>query len=228
MHTSLSSRRHTHWHTHIEYYNCITVSVSLYRVGVGAIVCLCVCAYNKKHTHTQNAPKWKTTSAATTRTITTTSSSGHKLTALGRLAIYVPKMANGSRRAGSIQEQPGEPRVPAPAPSPFPFPLHFADNHSKLHKCMANKCEASERSSRKPPGAARHCRCQSRCRCWASILASTHHVRFGALGLDTQSHTHTRTSTPACSCKLKQRRLAFKCKRRAAKKLTNTTQIEKP
>lgn len=112
-HPSPSSRRHTHWHTHIEYYNCITVSVSLYRVGVGAIVCLCVCAYNKKHTHTQNAPKWKTTSAATTRTITTTSSSGHKLTALGRLAIYVPKMANGSRRAGSIQEQPGEPRVPA-------------------------------------------------------------------------------------------------------------------
>lgn len=78
-----------------------------------------------------------------------------------------------------------------PPSFPFPFPLHVADNHSKLHKCMANKCEASERSSRKPPGAARHCRCQSRCRCWASILASTHHVRFGALGLDTHSHTHT-------------------------------------
>lgn len=49
-----------------------------------------------------------------------------------------------------------------------------------------------------------------------------------ALWGSTHTRTHTRTSTPACSCKLKQRRLAFKCKRRAAKKLTNTTQIEKP
>lgn len=111
-----------------------------------------------------------------------------------------------------------------PSTFPQPIPLRVADNHSKLHKCMANKCEASERSSRKPPGAARHCRCQNRCRCRASILAPTHHVRFSALGLD----THSRTNAPVCSCKLKQHRFAFKCKRRAAKKLTHTTQIEKP
>lgn len=55
------------------------------------------------------------------------------------------------------------------------------------------------------------------------------HTMFAlALWGSTHTLTHTRTSTPACSCKLKQRRLAFKCKRRAAKKLTNTTQIEKP
>lgn len=87
----------------------------------------------------------------------------------------------------------------------LPTPRHIADNHSKLHKCMTNKCEANERSSRQPPGAASSVDADADAdaghRYWQR------HTMY-ALGHDTYTYPETlytiqHTYTPACCCKLK-------------------------
>lgn len=134
--------------------------------------------------------------------------------------------AVGVARQCSVHGQhPIQPAVPHPPPLPSPSP-----SLSTLQTTTANCINAWQINARQANAAA-----ASRQVPLGTVDAKAdvdaghrywHRHTMYALGFDT--HTHTRTSTPACSCKLKQRRSAFKCKRRAAKKLTNTTQIEKP
>lgn len=123
--------------------------------------------------------------------------------------------------------QPAVPHPPLPSPSP-------SSSLSTLQTTTANCINAWQINARQANAAA-----ASRQVPLGTVDAKAdvdaghrywHRHTMYALALwgSTHTRTHTRTSTPACSCKLKQRRLAFKCKRRAAKKLTNTTQIEKP